>query len=79
MIFSLKDVSHIAVRGLELELHFKDTSSHLRRFASLEEMIAEMKWWYARTETLTQPRPSQLSAFVPALRPAVSLFSMQPA
>ena len=60
MIFSLKDVSHVAVRGLELELHFNDSSSHLRRFASVEEMIDEMTWWRTRSAALEPPNAAQL-------------------
>jgi len=60
MIFSLKDVSHVAVRGLELELHFNDSSSHLRRFASVDEMIDEMTWWRTRSAALEHPNASHL-------------------
>ena len=66
MIFSLKDVSHIAVRGLEMELHFNDTSSHMRRFASVDEMIEEMEWWQFRSGTLDCPNSPQLPPLVPS-------------
>jgi hypothetical protein len=58
MIFNLSDVSHISVTGLDLELHFRDTSSHLRRFASLDDMIKEMKWWHDRSRVLDQRAPA---------------------
>ena len=64
MIFRLKDVSHIAVRGLELELYFKDTSSHMRRFVSVDEMIEEMKWWQFRSDALDCPNSPQLPPLI---------------
>ena len=75
MIFRLKDVSHIAVRGLELELHFNDTSSHMRRFASVDEMIEEMKWWQFRSEALDYSNSPQLSALMPSGLATAALYS----
>ena len=69
MIFSLKNVSHVAVRGLEVELHFKDTSSHLRRFASVEAMIDEITWWRTRTAALEHPYASPLIPLPPTVSP----------
>lgn len=52
MIFNLSEVSHISVAGLDLELHFRDSSSHLRRFENLDAMISEIKWWHERSAVL---------------------------
>jgi hypothetical protein len=54
MIFNLRDVSHVSVKGLELELHFKDTSSHMRRFASIDEMLAAIEAWRVRSVVLDE-------------------------
>lgn len=54
MIFNLRDVSHVSVKGFELELHFNDTSSHMRRFGSVEEMLAAIESWRVRSVVLDE-------------------------
>ena len=65
MIFNLSEVSDISVMGLDLELHFRDTSSHLRRFLSLDEMITEIKWWHDRSAVLDLQEASPANRLLP--------------
>ena len=57
MIFNFRDVSHVSIKGLELELHFNDASSHMRRFKTVEEMLGTIESWQIRSAILDESRP----------------------
>jgi DNA polymerase III alpha subunit (gram-positive type) len=57
MIFNLRDVSHVSVKGFELELHFNDASSHMQRFNSVEEMLAAIESWRLKSVALDRSNP----------------------
>ena len=63
MLINLNDVEFATVDGMRLELHFKDHSSHMRRFASTEEMLSQIQEWQDRTTELTKVRLPRLSDF----------------
>ncbi|MGZ8939014.1 MAG: hypothetical protein ACXW32_07375 [Limisphaerales bacterium] len=62
MIVNLENVSYVAIAGLQVELHFKDTSSYMNRFSSLGEMLREIKGWQQKTRILNNITAAAASA-----------------
>ena len=52
MIVDLNRVAHIAVFGLKVEVHFQDSSAHMRTFTSVEDMLQAIEDWRAKTAEL---------------------------
>ena len=52
MIVDLNRVAHISVSGLKVEVHFRDTGVHMRRFARVGDMLQAMEGWRAKTAEL---------------------------
>lgn len=63
MLINLNDVAYATVSGMRLELHFKDQSSHMRRFDSMKEMLHQIEEWQDKTIELTSVPPARLSDF----------------
>jgi hypothetical protein len=64
MLVNLKNVSHVAVNGMQIELHFLDSSTHMRRFSSVDQMLQTIEGWRETTDKLepNTPEPTPLPA-----------------
>ena len=62
MIINLDNVAYVSIAGLRLELHFKDTSSHMRRFCTIEEMLKTIEGWQQKTAALNSTAPIRLTS-----------------
>ena len=66
MIIHLGRVSHVSVIGMRFELHFDHGGSHMRRFQTVEEMVAAIKDWQAKTVDTEMSERAPLEVADPA-------------
>jgi hypothetical protein len=55
MIINLDKATAIVVSGSRVQVHFRDTSVHLRSFKSRRELAAILDDWGAQTRVLRPP------------------------
>jgi hypothetical protein len=67
MLVNLKNVSHVAVTGMQIELHFLDSSTHMRRFSSVEQMLQTIEGWRETTDQL-EPNTTGVTPLLPLER-----------
>ena len=58
MIVNLHNVSHVTITSMRFELHFTNGGSHMQRFDSVAEMLAEIHAWQEKTDDLSLERLS---------------------
>ena len=60
MVVDLEQISFATISGTRVELHFIDGGLHMRRFDSVDEMVAAMREWREKAFILN-PHPKSVA------------------